>query len=257
LPELSFFVAFKSFPNTIYSLKLIIMPTHENDQTSRRGFLGSIATGAAAMGLATLSPLQQLHASPNTPHIPNPDDPAEQVFKNLKGKHRIVFDVVEPVWMMPFAWPRVFLLTNMATGTTEKDNNVVVILRHNAIPYAFENRLWTKYGFADVFGVKDGEKKAVTSNVFWKPAKGTYKIPGFGVIEIGINELQDSGVQFVVCNAAMTVFSAAVAEKMNMKAEDVYNDWKTGILPGITPVPSGVWAVGRAQENKCAYCFAG
>lgn len=232
------------------------MPTHENDQTTRRGFLGGIAAGAAAMGIASLSPLQQLHASPGSPL--NPDDPAEQVFKNLKGKHRIVFDVVEPVFMFPFAWPRVFLMTNMATGTPEKENSVVVILRHNAIPYAFEDRLWTKYNFGEVFDVKDQEKKnVITRNVFWKPAKGTYKIPGFGVVEVGINELQDSGVQFVVCNAAMTVFSAAVAEKMGMKAEDVYKDWKSGLLPGITPVPSGVWAVGRAQENKCAYCFAG
>jgi intracellular sulfur oxidation DsrE/DsrF family protein len=221
-----------------------------NETTDRRRFLGTLATGAAAVSIATI-PSINLHAEEPTVS----DDPAEEVFTSLKGKHRIVFDAVEPVWMMTFAWPRVFLLTNMATGTQEKDNNVVVILRHNAIPYAFEDRIWEKYGFADVFGVKDGEKKPVTKNVYWKPAKGTYKVPGIGVVEIGINELQDSGVKFVVCNAAMTVFSAAVAEKMNMKAADVYNDWKSGLLPGITPVPSGVWAVGRAHENKCAYCY--
>ncbi len=235
----------------------MIMPTHENDQTTRRGFLGSIATGAAAMGIATLSPLQQLNASPGSPQIPNPDDPAESVFKNLKGKHRIVFDVTEPNGIMPFAWPRVFLLTNIATGTPEKDNNVVVILRHEGIPYAFEDKIWTKYNFGEMFKVMDEEKKPVGHNPFWKPAKGTYKIPGFGVVDIGINELQDSGVKFVVCNAAMTVYSAVAAEKMKMKQEDVYNEWKSALLPGITPVPSGVWAVGRAQENKCAYCFAG
>ena len=233
------------------------MSSHEKNQTSRRGFLGSVATGAAAMGFATLTgPLQQLHASPETPHIANPDDP-EQLFKNLNGKHRIVFDTVEPVWMMPFAWPRVFLLTNMATGTPEKENNVVVILRHSAIPYAFEDRIWTKYKFQEMFGVVNDQKQPVNSNVFWKPAKGTYKIPGFGVVDIGINELQDSGVKFCVCNAAMTVFSAVCAQQMNMDAAEVKKDWDAGVLPGITVVPSGVWAVGRAQEAKCAYCYAG
>jgi len=231
------------------------MSTTEKSQTSRRGFLGSIATGAAAMGIATLSPLQQLNANPPA-HISNPDDP-EQLFKSLKGKHKIVFDTVEPVWMMPFAWPRVFLLTNMATGTPEKDNNVVVILRHSAIPYAFEDRIWTKYKFQEMFGVVNDQKQPVTSNVFWKPAPGTYKIPGFGVVPIGINELQDSGVKFVVCNAAMTVFSAVCAQQMNMDAAEVKKDWEAGLLPGITIVPSGVWAVGRAQENGCAYCYAG
>jgi intracellular sulfur oxidation DsrE/DsrF family protein len=225
-----------------------------NETTDRRRFLGSLATGAAAVSLATLTPSLPLHAEENQDPQTGNDDP-EMVFKNLKGKHRIVFDVTEPVWLMPFAWPRVFLLTNAATGTPEKENNVVVVLRHAGIPYAFEDRLWEKYNFAEVFEVKNGDKKPVTKNVFWKPAKGTFKIPGVGVIDIGINELQDSGVKFVVCNAAMTVYSAAVAEKMGMKAEDVYNDWKSGLLPGITPVPSGVWAVGRAQENKCGYCF--
>src|SRR5678809_564670 len=159
------------------------MPKHENDQTTRRGFLGSIATGAAAMGIATLSPLQQVHANPESPHIPNPEDPAENVFKNLKGKHRIVYDVVEPVWLFPFAWARIFLLTNMATGTPEKENSVVVVLRHSSIPYAMDSKLWTKYNFAEFFNVKDDKQNAVTSNVFWQPPKGTFKVPGFGVVE--------------------------------------------------------------------------
>jgi intracellular sulfur oxidation DsrE/DsrF family protein len=93
--------------------------------------------------------------------------------------------------------------------------------------------------------------------MFWKPAKGTFKAPGVGEIAIGINELQESGVMFCVCNVAMTVYSAVVADMMKMKAEDVMNDWKSGLLPGIQIVPSGVWAVGRAQEHDCRYCYAG
>ncbi len=74
-------------------------------------------------------------------------------------------------------------------------------------------------------------------------------------MEIGINELQASGVMFCVCNAAMTVLSAVMAGQMNMDAKDVNNDWKAGLLPGVQLVPSGVWAVGRAQEQNCRYCF--
>jgi intracellular sulfur oxidation DsrE/DsrF family protein len=29
------------------------------------------------------------------------------------------------------------------------------------------------------------------------------------------------------------------------------------LLPGVQVVPSGVWAVGRAQEKGCGYCYAG
>jgi intracellular sulfur oxidation DsrE/DsrF family protein len=227
------------------------MSSNEKNQTTRRGFLSTVGSGAAALGLATLtSGLQKINA--NTGIIEDiPGDP-EQVFKNLKGKHRVVFDVPEPTGIFPFAWPRVFLLTNMATGTAEKDINVVVVLRHSAIPYAFDHALWSKYNLAKFFNVPDASDR----NPFWKPAKGTYKLPGFGEVPIGINELQDSGVQFVVCNAALTVYSAAYAEKNKLDAETVKKDWIAGLLPGVTIVPSGVWALGRAQENNCGYIFA-
>jgi intracellular sulfur oxidation DsrE/DsrF family protein len=230
------------------------MSTLEKNQTTRRGFLGSVATGAAAMGIAGLTgAFQGLQASPTFTGT-NPNDP-ELVFKNLKGKHRIVYDVPEAVGMFPFVWSRIFLLTNMATGTAEKDNNVVVVLRHTGIPYAFEDRLWSKYNFGEFFKVANEQKTSLNHNPFWKPAKGTYKVPGFGVVDIGINELQESGVQFVVCNAALTVYSAAYAEQNNLDPAAVRKDWESGLLPGVTIVPSGVWALGRAQENKCAYVF--
>jgi len=69
--------------------------------------------------------------------------------------------------------------------------------------------------------------------------------------------LQDSGVMFCVCDAAMTVYSAALAQGMNADAGEVKKEWLAALLPGIQVVPSGVWAVGRAQEHGCTYCFAG
>ena len=62
---------------------------------------------------------------------------------------------------------------------------------------------------------------------------------------------------FCVCNAALTVYSAAAAMQMGLKGEDVKKDWTSGLLPGIQVVPSGVWALGRAQEKGCSYIFAG
>jgi intracellular sulfur oxidation DsrE/DsrF family protein len=47
------------------------------------------------------------------------------------------------------------------------------------------------------------------------------------------------------------------AQKMNMDKEVIKKEWMSGLLPDIQVVPSGVWAVGRAQEHGCAYCFAG
>ncbi|MDQ6757362.1 MAG: twin-arginine translocation signal domain-containing protein [Bacteroidota bacterium] len=227
---------------------------NKKHKSPRREFLGKIAAGAAALGLLSIP--SSVKAAPALFDETTHD--ADEFFKKIKGKHRIMFDAPKPNGLYPFVWPKVFLLTNAATGTPEKDNNVVVVLRHEAIPYAFENSLWTKYKFGDMFKVDDPRSKATAvSNPFWKPKVGDYQVPGFGNVAIGINELQDSGVMFVVCNAAMTVYSAVVAQQMKMNAADVLKEWTAGVLPGVQIVPSGVWAVGRAQEHGCAYCFAG
>ena len=230
-------------------------------KTHRRGFLGILSGTAAAIGLAGIMTPFKLQASPHAEIGElNSSDPmdADKWFNKVKGKHKIVYDCTQPHDVLPFAWPKVFLLTNQMTGTPANDCGVVVVLRHDAIAYAFEDRLWAKYKFGDVFKAQDPKTNATSSrNPFWKPQPGDFKVPGLGEVAIGINELQNDGVMFCVCNVAITVFTAAVAGMMKMDAAEVHKDWMSGLLPGIQVAPSGVWAVGRAQEHGCAYCFAG
>lgn len=225
----------------------------KSENNGRRKFLGKLA----AAGLVSMAPAIELMAGPDQDLTSNASDP-EEMFKKITGKHRVVFDATQPHEIYPFAWPRVFMLTNEMTGTLSKDCSVVVVLRHSAIGYAMEDRLWAKYSLGEVFAANDpATGKPATRNPFWKPGPGAFKIGGVGEVMIGIDQLQESGVLFCVCEMAITVFSAAVAQKMNMDAAAIKQDWTSGLLPGIQPVPSGVWALGRAQEKKCAYIFAG
>jgi len=228
-----------------------------NDQpglNQRRSFLKQFATGAAVLGTGILSTPLAASAAELSPS--NSSD-ADNWFNKVKGKHRMVFDVTQPHEIMPFAWPRIFMVTNAATGTPENDCGVVVILRHNAIPYAMGHDLWAKYKFGEMFKINDEEKAPATRNPFWQPKPGTFKVPGIGTVAIGINELQASGVMFGVCDMAMTVFSAVTAMGLKQEPAEVKKEWIAGLLPGIQLMPSGVWAVGRAQEHGCTYCFAG
>ena len=238
----------------------------ENEKVTpspRRKFLGTIAAGAAALGLLSFKTpfdLQKAALTIKDNAATDPKDPmaADAWFKNVKGTHRIVYDVPHPNEIMPFAWSRVFLLTNAATGSKESDCGVVVVLRHSAIGYAMKSSLWEKYNFGEVFKADDPKtKKPSTRNPFAEPQKGDFVLPGVGEVQIGINQLQASGVMFCVCDAALTVYSAALAKGMNLDEKALKKEWTDGLLPGIQVVPSGVWAVGRAQEHKCAYCFAG
>jgi intracellular sulfur oxidation DsrE/DsrF family protein len=145
----------------------------------------------------------------------------------------------------------------MATGTPEKENNSVVVLRHNGVPYALEDRLWAKYKLGEAFDIKDHlTGQPATRNPFWQPKAGEFKIPGIGAVAIGINELQASGVIFCVCDMALTVNSYRIAGKMNIDGAELKKEFVAGILPAINLVPSGIWAIGRAQEHGCGYCFA-
>lgn len=225
--------------------------------TNRRGFLGTLALGAGAMSIASLSMPLRVAAESEKLSFPGDEDP-DAWFNKIKGKHRIVFDTTGPHEIFPFAWPRVFMITNAMTGTPENNCSEVIILRHEAVPYAMEDRLWAKYQFGEVFKITDPATKAPSvRNMFWQPKPDDFSIPGIGNVQIGINQLQESGAMFCACNMALTVFSASFAKKLNMDAEEVKKDFLSGILPGVEVVPSGVWAVGRAQEHGCAYCFVG
>ncbi|MFZ1677205.1 MAG: hypothetical protein WAT91_08030 [Saprospiraceae bacterium] len=236
----------------------------------RRGFLRQVGTSAVALGLAAIASsfklvgkeqkLNQFSAMGTT------QDPADAWFDKVKGSHRVVYDAIKPNEIFPFAWPKVFLMTNAATGTPETDCGVVVVLRHDAICYAFKDKIWAKYNFGEVFNAgeigpafqaADAATAVKTRNPFYMTKPGDFAIPGVGPVPIGITELQASGVMFCVCNAAMTVFSTVLAGKMGMKPEDVMNEWKAELIPGIQIVPSGVWALGRAQEHGCKYIYAG
>ena len=226
-----------------------------NKNNPRRQFLGTIASGVAALSLSTI--VSPLSAEAENHFLAGGNDPDEW-FKQIKGRHRIVFDVPQSNEIFPFAWPRIFLATNAATGTPEKDCSAVVVFRHLAIPYAMESRLWAKYNFGEVFKAMDPKTgKPSTRNPFWKPANGDFKVPGLGVVPIGINELQESGVLFCACDMALTVYSGVVAEKMNLDPAEVKKDWVSGILPGVQVMPAGIWAINRAQEKGCSYVFAG
>jgi len=133
----------------------------------RRQFIGTVVSGVAAFGLSSV--ISPLTANAGSDFSNGSNDPDEW-FKQIKGKHRIVFDVPQANEIFPFAWPRIFLATNAATGTVEKDCSVVVVLRHTAIPYAMEDRLWAKYNLCEVLKIDDPKtKKPSTRNPFWKP----------------------------------------------------------------------------------------
>jgi intracellular sulfur oxidation DsrE/DsrF family protein len=130
----------------------------------------------------------------------------------------------------------------------------VCVLRHNAIPLAMNDKMWTKYKFGEMFGVNDKATNAPSlRNPYYEPKEGDMPMPGID----GIKKMQERGAMFCVCDLALTVYSGFAAKSMDLDPVAVKNEWVAGVHPDIQIVPSGVWALGRAQELDCGYIYAG
>lgn len=213
--------------------------------TPRRGFIGRIAAAAMGIGAASLVP-EAVKAEVVKSTAADPQ--LEAWFGKLSGKHRAVFDVPAANSGFPAIWPRVFLLTTDASYPGE-GSSAMVILRHEGLPLAFQDSLWSKYKLGEAFKI----------NVNNVPAtKNPYAtITGLPLPGIGIAELMKTGVLVGACDVAMTVYSSRAATTMGMDPAAVKKEWIAGLLPGIQLVPSGVMAVARAQDLNARYIFAG
>jgi intracellular sulfur oxidation DsrE/DsrF family protein len=220
----------------------------EMDRTPRRSFLGRLAGGAVALAASGFVTLKAEESLP---------EQAQGGWDNtwmtkIKGKHRQVFDAMEVNSGFPLVMTRIWLMTNtQADKTPEKDLSAVVVLRHASIPMTLNDAIWAKYKLGEMFNVTDGlTSKPAERNVF-ATAKD-FALPPFP--DAAVDRLVASGVLFCACNMALLHYSGVVADKMQMDKTAVYNEWVAALLPGMTKVPSGVFAVGRAQDHECRYC---
>lgn len=223
----------------------------QDDLNSRRKFLSTVALGAAASSFAMLT--NPLNAAIPTIDMDTTND-SDEWFKKVKGTHRIVYDGSTPHGGFPVIWTWAFYLTNNGTNTPDEDMTAVCVIRHKAIAYAFKDSLWEKYKLGEMFGITDNAKeKPSLRNTVYEPQEKDFPLPGID----GLKRMQERGAMFCVCDLATKVYSGMAAAAMGLDANEVYKEWVEAILPDIQLVPSGVWALGRAQEHGCGYIFAG
>jgi intracellular sulfur oxidation DsrE/DsrF family protein len=213
---------------------------------SRRNFVGSL--GTAVTSIIASSTAFAREASPKSNW-----SETEEWFKKIKGSHRIVYDATSIHDGFSIVWSWVFLDSNHKTGSKDEDLTSIVVFRHNAFALALGNEIWSAYKLGKLLKIADPFSGIpVATNPYWDPAQGVMPES-----DMSIKMLMERGVMFCVCDRSLSMNSAVVARKRNLNAEKVKAEWIDGLLPGIQVVPSGVWAINRAQEHGCSYCFAG
>ncbi|KAA2240700.1 twin-arginine translocation signal domain-containing protein [Chitinophaga agrisoli] len=224
------------------------------NQTNRRDFLGKITSAAALMTMGNLAAVAAPVAAAGQHSAILAAGPDEWLKTNIRGKHKVVVDAPDPASDHIFGAPKVILLGQAETGTSEKDTSILVVLRSEAIIFAMQDSLWEKYKFGETHKIVDPRTNAVNNrNPYWETKPDDFKFPGFGAVPIGIRDLQASGVLFCVCGVAITVHSAMAAQQSNRSEADVKKEWLDALIPGVQLMPSGVWATTRAQEYGCSY----
>jgi len=215
--------------------------------TPRRGFLGSIAVGAAGLVLGRWSSASgEVLGSAESALI------GDEWVGRIKGKYKQVFDVASVGDGFGAAFPLNFIdSTKEATKAADADITGVAVFRHMAMPMMLNDATWAKYHIGAVINVKDPKTGApATRNIFRDniPLR-----PGLTFEQ----EMTKNGVIFVACNLALTVLSGMAAANAKVTADQAKKDWTAGLIPGVNLAASGVYAVNRAQQAGCTYCFGG
>jgi hypothetical protein len=222
----------------------------EFQNVPRRGFMKTVAAGAAALvaaksSVAGAENLDRLSSKPAS----------EEWVRRIRGKHRQVVDITLPNGGFAPVFALNFIDSYKGQGVAESEMTSVLSYRHFAMPLLLNDSVWAKYPIAELIGVTDPKTNAPAKRNIFRDAILLH--PGLTYEDIISGRATKATIIFTACNVALNALSGMVAGKMGANAATAATDWKAGLLPGVYLVPSGVYAISKAQESRCTYCFGG
>jgi intracellular sulfur oxidation DsrE/DsrF family protein len=134
------------------------------------------------------------------------------------------------------------LYTGHQTGynVPESDLAIIVVLRHSATGYGYNNALWSKHG-------QGLDSKAATP-----PAGNPYDSGD----RVQLSALARRGVQFMVCGTASRGISRRLAGEKG-DADVTFKEMEANLIASARIVPAGVVGVTHAQEYGFSYLYVG
>jgi hypothetical protein len=224
--------------------------------TTRRQFLDHLALGAATLGglpLALGAAARTLDAAPAR-H--NPSEWDLSWVERLNGKHKTILDVPEVesgygVWRATI-WAKQY---QDVLGIPAGDLSTAVVLRHNGIVLAMQQRFWDRYGI--------GKTKKVTHPVTLKPTSRNPALLSSARNEVpadydafALDKLLARGAVVLACDLALQDCIGLIQTTDKVSPEAARKQAIEMLVPGVILQPSGVFAVIRAQEAGCSYVRA-
>jgi len=215
----------------------------------RRSFFSRMGGAAAALGFVDQKAADAAPAAPAGSFQPARHE-QDNWFDELPGTHRVLFDTWTAARFaeaLMFAG-NIYRANRDGYGLTEKDLAVIITVRHNTAPFAFNDAMWAKYGksLAGRIGFSDPKShQPPTANVFMASGYGDALTNGGRTLEAALK----NGVHLAVCQLSTRANAGVIARDIGGKAEDIYNELVANLLPNSHIVPAGIVAVNRAQEH--------
>jgi hypothetical protein len=207
--------------------------------TARRQFLARLGFGSAAFGALVAAPLPvQAQSASSGPRRHAADDWMDQ----LPTAHRMVFDAVSAAGLddVRHYASNVFTANRTGYGVDSRDVGVIIILRHKATPYGYNDAMWAKYG-----------------SVFEPEKGGDIKANSATAGGEGLDALSGLGAHFAVCGMATRRFAGMIARTSGSTADAVADELGKNLVRNAHLTPAGIVAVGRAQERGYVFGYAG
>jgi intracellular sulfur oxidation DsrE/DsrF family protein len=212
--------------------------------TDRRRFIGQLGVLAATMSFDA----DELHAA----SVQSDGKWDTSWIDSLaSAQYRVVFNTSEVSDGNVLSYVDSFLEDfHTVHGTTNQQTRPVIVFRRLGTPMALNDSLWERYHVGEDLKIKDPNTHApATRNVFWKAREGA---TGWEA-KYALEPLQRRGLISLVCNVALGNWANSMARRYQRDPEKIKAEARENLIPGAILVPSGIYALIRAQNAGCAF----
>jgi hypothetical protein len=170
----------------------------------------------------------------------------------VKGEHRMAFDVPEVEGGLVLIQARNWMAGHTAVyGVADDQMTAVLVIRHNAVPMVLNDALWDRFELGAQLEVNDPRTgQPARRNPFVNIQTGDRTMI---YADGGLDTLIGRGAVALACSLALRNRASAYARRAGRPAAEVHEEVLANLLPGVTVMPNGIFALGRAQEAGCGY----
>ena len=220
----------------------------------RRAFLSQLGVGAGvgAVGAAVAGVPAMATDTANAPWQAA-RHPQDDWYDKIPGVHRFLFDSASADgmgWALQFA-TNYYTANQQAYGLKDSDLAVIIVARHKATSFAYNDSIWAKYG------KQISEQAEYTDPKTKEPPKINIYGPAGETAQAGKMEaLIKKGAQFAVCATSSRGIATRIAKANNLDVDAVFKEITANLIANSHLVPAGILAVNRAQEHGYSFIFA-